>query len=118
MPLSRVYYEWSRDTEAWVQCCGWLPKTYDGISKFLVVYDNEESMVAWCEDYGKVKALSQGQRKRADNVAKAMVENLKVANAKMRQTVCWEAIQSGDDCKFWEHLRRSDPEMLILSVPQ
>ena len=117
MPLSRVYYEWSHNAEKWVQCCGWLPKVYDGVSRFLVVYENEESMVAWCEDYGKVKALSQGQRKRADGAAKIMVESLKVANAKTRQTLCWEEIHHGDDCTFWEHLRRSDPEMLVLSVP-
>ena len=117
MPLSRVYYEWSHDTEKWVQCCGWLPKTYNGASRYLVVYENEENMIAWCEDYGKVKALSQGQRKRADSAAKAMVENLKAANAKTRQSVCWEVIRSGDDCKFWAHLRQCDPEMLILSVP-
>ena len=117
MPLSRVYYEWSHDAEKWVQCCGWLPKVYDGTSKYLVVYENEENMVAWCEDYGKVRALSQGQRKRADNAAKTMVENLKTANAKTRQSVCWEVIRGDDDGKFWEHLRQNDPEMLILSVP-
>ena len=117
MPLSRVYYEWSHDTDEWVQCCGWLPKTYNGVSKYLVIYENEENMVAWCEDYGKVKALSQGQRKRADCAAKAMVENLKAANAKTRQSVCWEVIRGRDDCKCWENLRQSDPEMLILSVP-
>ena len=117
MPLSRVYYEWSHSAEKWVQCCGWLPKVYDGVSRFLVVYENEENMVAWCEDYGKVKALSQGQRKRADGAARTMVENLKAANTKTRQTLCWEEIHHGDDGSFWEHLRRSDPEMLILSVP-
>ena len=63
MPASRVYYKKAHGQSDWTKECGWLPRAMEPDVCYLVIFEDQGSMIMWSEDFGKVKALPNGKFK-------------------------------------------------------
>ncbi|CAE7573255.1 RE1 [Symbiodinium sp. CCMP2592] len=127
MTLSRDYYIWDESNYSWVHQFGWLPRELRD-RKFLAVFDDLQSMTMWSDQYGKLKALTAGEKKKSmkalDNATKASSSTVKyeVLEAVSPATIsCFveydNAMANLDPCcsnQFWTELRNRSPNLLIL----
>ena len=71
-PLARMYYAWDEEGETWKPCVGWLPRQLSDEVFLAGVFQDAENMTFWCEDHGKQKALTHGERKRVSCAVDAL----------------------------------------------
>ena len=127
MSMSRFYYEWQRDADEWNRVEGWIPRSDPG-SVCLAVFEDDENMMFWSEDSGKVKAVPRGTRKRTLKILDSELQEL---NTDARRKVVEVVSPSGIQCflkneamanldplcsiQFWSVLKDLDAECLFLS---
>ncbi|CAE7437016.1 RE1 [Symbiodinium sp. CCMP2592] len=105
MPMSRCFYVWDELNDVWCERVGWLPRVTEG-HVFMAVFEDENSMVLWSEEAGKLKALSAGERKHTMNAVMDVRTNLD-DNC---QQMCFEAVSPDRIHQFVEY----DQAMAIL----
>ncbi|OLQ14984.1 hypothetical protein AK812_SmicGene847 [Symbiodinium microadriaticum] len=131
MAMERSYYLWDNQEMSWKLRQGWLPRQLAYGTYLTVVFQDEESMVFWNEEYGKHKALTHGERKRVckalDQLSRAEPGTehkslLKLVspslNSSLRANV-GEAMATLDLLRsesFWLSLRASNPNQVMMVI--